>query len=187
MDKQNTYGKIKKKGFTLAEILITLTVIGVVAAITVPIIIQKKEEQVFRTGYKKAYAAITQAVAMEYSQENLTFSDYHPEDVFEEFINKMHYSEKNNVWYEKTGEGVPSSCRLSITGSNGIQYCMEYPVECDYWNQTPCAVIWIDVNGDKKPNTRTTDIKKLKDIYRILLYSQMVKPGDEVAQQMMSD
>lgn len=41
-------------GFTLAEILITLGIIGVVAAITLPSIISNYKKQVIKTGFKKS-------------------------------------------------------------------------------------------------------------------------------------
>ena len=43
----STFGhnkNIKSKGFTLAEVLITLGIIGVVAAITMPTLINKQKE-----------------------------------------------------------------------------------------------------------------------------------------------
>lgn len=43
-------------GFTLAEVLITLGIIGVVAAITIPILQKNIEEVQFKTAYKKAYS-----------------------------------------------------------------------------------------------------------------------------------
>ena len=45
-----------KQGFTLAETLITLTILGVVAAITVPSLINKQIESANRTKVKKAMA-----------------------------------------------------------------------------------------------------------------------------------
>ena len=38
-----------KKGFTLAEVLITLGIIGVVVAMTMPVLISKYRERVFLT------------------------------------------------------------------------------------------------------------------------------------------
>lgn len=43
-----------KKGFTLAEVLITLGIIGVVAALTLPTLIQNHQKQVYVNGLKKA-------------------------------------------------------------------------------------------------------------------------------------
>ena len=45
---------MKKNGFTLAEVLITLGIIGVVAAMTLPTLIQNHQKQVYVNGLKKA-------------------------------------------------------------------------------------------------------------------------------------
>ncbi len=49
------------KGFTLAETLITLVIVGVVAALTVPNLIAKYHEQETVSRVKKAYSIVTQA------------------------------------------------------------------------------------------------------------------------------
>lgn len=48
-------------GFTLAEVLITLGIIGVVAALTIPALIQKYQEKVTVTKLKRAYSILNQA------------------------------------------------------------------------------------------------------------------------------
>ena len=59
------YSSLKKKAaFTLAEVLITLGIIGVVAAMTLPTLIQNHQKQVLLTQLKKNYAILTQAVSM---------------------------------------------------------------------------------------------------------------------------
>ena len=45
---------MNKRGFTLAEVLITLGIIGVVAAMTLPTLIQNHQKQVYVNGLKKA-------------------------------------------------------------------------------------------------------------------------------------
>ena len=50
------------KGFTLAETLITLTILGVVASITIPYLIQKYIEATNRVKVKKAMAAYEKAL-----------------------------------------------------------------------------------------------------------------------------
>ena len=52
----------KRAAFTLAEVLITLGIIGVVAAMTMPVLIQKHQNQVLETRLKKFYTTINQAV-----------------------------------------------------------------------------------------------------------------------------
>ena len=54
-----------KKAFTIAEVLITLGIIGVVAALTLPMLISKYQLKVFETAFKKQYSVIQNAI--EYS------------------------------------------------------------------------------------------------------------------------
>ena len=51
----------RKIAFTLAEVLITIGVIGVVAALTIPGLMTKIQEIQFRNAYKQAYSDIHQA------------------------------------------------------------------------------------------------------------------------------
>jgi len=50
-----------KHGFTLAEVLITLGIIGVVAAMTLPTLIAKHQKRVLEKQFIKAYSLISQA------------------------------------------------------------------------------------------------------------------------------
>ena len=52
-------GDDMKKGFTLAEVLITLGIIGVVAAMTLPALVQNYQAKVLSTQLKKQYGIIT--------------------------------------------------------------------------------------------------------------------------------
>ena len=54
-----------KKGFTLAEILIVLMVIGVIATMTIPSMMKGVTESQLKAGYKKAYNTISNFAAME--------------------------------------------------------------------------------------------------------------------------
>ncbi len=54
----------KRNAFTLAEVLITLGIIGIVAAMTMPTLIQKNNNRVVETRLMKFYSAINQAVKM---------------------------------------------------------------------------------------------------------------------------
>ncbi len=53
-----------KKGFTLAEVLITLGIIGIVAALTIPGLIYNHKKLVVESRLKKFYTTFTQAVIM---------------------------------------------------------------------------------------------------------------------------
>ena len=50
-----------KKGFTLSEVLITLGIIGVVASITIPTVINKYNEKLTVSKAKKIYSLMSQA------------------------------------------------------------------------------------------------------------------------------
>ena len=52
----------KKFAFTLAEVLITLGIIGVVAAITIPNLVSKYQMKVFETAFKKQYSVFQNAL-----------------------------------------------------------------------------------------------------------------------------
>lgn len=53
---------MKRKGFTLAEVLITLGIIGVVATLTMPSIINNIQKTILKNQFKKAYSLFSQGV-----------------------------------------------------------------------------------------------------------------------------
>ena len=55
---------MKKRAFTLAEVLITLAIIGVVAAISIPSVISNSQQQEFKTGLRKAVSVLNSAITM---------------------------------------------------------------------------------------------------------------------------
>lgn len=55
---------IRQKGFTLAEVLITLGIIGIVAAMTMPTLIGKYQKKQTAVQLKKVYTEMSQAVAL---------------------------------------------------------------------------------------------------------------------------
>ena len=59
----------RKAAFTLAEVLITLGIIGIVAALTLPVIISDVKNSQLEAGLKKAYSVLGQALNM-YQAEN---------------------------------------------------------------------------------------------------------------------
>lgn len=64
MNRPNKYIRglnINLLAFTLAEVLITLGIIGVIAAITIPVVIGSSEKQVIVSKVKEAYSIISQA------------------------------------------------------------------------------------------------------------------------------
>ncbi len=61
----NTQAEVSgKEAFTLAEVLITLAIIGVVAAISIPSVISNSQQQEFKTGLRKAVSVLNSAITM---------------------------------------------------------------------------------------------------------------------------
>jgi prepilin-type N-terminal cleavage/methylation domain-containing protein len=110
-----TFLKVKENGFTLAEVLIALVVIGIIAAITVPTLIQKYQEQAFKSALKKNYSNLSQAFRLAYGTNYDDFRDWeyvHSSNFTKELYNKlskyMHIekncgtSNRNDCWADKT-------------------------------------------------------------------------------------
>src|SRR5574344_1050038 len=67
---------MKRAGFTLAEVLIVLGIIGVVASFCIPTLIQKVQHQEIETKLKKFYSDVNQAI-------NLSKSEYGDMDTWD--------------------------------------------------------------------------------------------------------
>lgn len=65
---------MKKNGFTLAEVLITLAIIGVVAVLTLPALMTNTQEQRAKTALKKGINTLTEAAQMNASIAGFDYS-----------------------------------------------------------------------------------------------------------------
>ncbi len=72
--KNNGIAAEKSFAFTLAEVLIALAIIGVVAAMTIPTFMANTAGAQFRTGFKKGITVLTQAASANYATEGYDFS-----------------------------------------------------------------------------------------------------------------
>ena len=88
-----THNSLKKSAFTLAEVLITLGIIGVVAAITLPSLIQRNVEKQRVAQLKKAYSELSQAYNLAIA-ENGAPTEWGMGGMYEE---KSHYIMANNM------------------------------------------------------------------------------------------
>ncbi len=64
----------KSSAFTLAEVLITLGIIGVVAAMTIPNLIANTNGAKYRSGFKKAISTLSQAGLMAQAQYDFDYA-----------------------------------------------------------------------------------------------------------------
>ena len=102
---------LKRQAFTLAEVLITLGIIGVVAALTLPALINNYEKSVVETRMQKFYTNINAALKLSIVENgdmvDWTFpQDYYDADGSEQFFNTYL---KNNLQYLKTVPRVTTS------------------------------------------------------------------------------
>lgn len=65
----------KRFGFTLAEVLITLGIIGVVAAMTMPTLMNQTNGAQYKASYKKALSAISQGITLNVALDGGSFAD----------------------------------------------------------------------------------------------------------------
>ena len=94
---------MKIQGFTLAEVLITLGIIGVVAAMTLPALIQKNNNKVVETRLKKFYSAINQAIMLaenDYGDKKIWYQDLAGADIDDEG-NIIENSSQAEAWFKK--------------------------------------------------------------------------------------
>ena len=161
------------KGFTLAEILITLGIIGVVAAMTLPSIINRTQSKELQTQFKKAYSELNQASRMFYNDYGISVAEYaasnsnnYSSALFKYFKGAKVLSDWD--WSDQDETGGNSSTTLyaiyTMTGSTRTNgYCDNGGFTSDVsgkmylFNDPPASgkngpVICVDINGKKGPN-----------------------------------
>lgn len=151
----------KHAGFTLAEVLITLGIIGVVAAMTIPTLMSNTGKAEFKTAFKKIISAVNQAVTLSVAIDYMDFGDATegtgPDSVFEILRKKMQFAktESSDVDDIKRMFGSSGGSNYTIFFADGM--VLSYPksmANCTNYNniaKSICAGI-VDVNGVKKPN-----------------------------------
>ena len=181
---------MKKTGFTLAEVLITLGIIGVVAAMTMPTLINQTNGAQYKAAYKKALSAISQGVTLNVALDDQSFADNSAENILPgrmNVVNKVDNSATRG--YEILA--INGSSNLSNTASENVSLffndgsMFEFPAgddECKLSDQ--CKGI-IDVNGQKGPNKVTTNASNPTDVYPVVYYDQTILPATEIAKQVL--
>lgn len=174
-----------KKGFTLAEVLITLVIIGVIAAMTIPTLMNSTNQQEFRVGLKKAISAVNQAVSLNYALEGKSIGDDDLNTaanvVSNLFQKRMSIISTQTVDVAfATNEKVTPSNTNTFYTADGMRYAISVSGSGTYdpdSNEYYYGYLLIDVNGDKGPNTLTTDGKAPRDTYVATVYGNRVVAG----------
>ena len=192
---------MKKLGFTLAEVLITLVIIGVIAAMTVPTLMNNTNAQEFRSALKKAVSGVNQALTLNYALEGLSAQDYNSAAAVVRDVFKVRMSVLTTPGTSLDSVCSGASDDTKFTTADGMNFCVTgwstsdastQTGACNSYNTKPCGAdnapnLWIDVNGDRKPNRVTTSSNAPKDIYQAQIYAQKVIPYGGPSQQVMFD
>ena len=196
---------MKKLGFTLAEVLITLVIIGVIAAMTVPTLMNNTNAQEFRSALKKAIAGVNQALTLNYALEGLSVNDYSNASDLVENVFKKRMSVMEGTGMETTFPSGDCDGGQVFTTADGMIFCVastfatspnadDQTSPCNSYNTVPCttggavnANLWIDVNGTKNPNKATVDSARPRDVYQATIYAQKVVPFGQPTQEVMFD
>lgn len=146
---------MKFKGFTLAEVLITLSIIGVIAALTVPTLINSYKEKIWEIQAKKIFAEVASAWKL-YIADNGgspvgTYTNYL--NLKSKFLVPYFKSTRDitfSVRHLNSSDGYDTSNGIIL--KNVVYIGVHNNGDSGSCNNNRCAILYIDVNGSKAPN-----------------------------------
>lgn len=154
-------------GFTLAEVLITIAIIGIVAAMTIPNLITHYQKESVATQLKKTYSTITQAVRMSESENGEVagwdMADKRKEVVFDTYLAPYLKCSKKEIKAQEINYYNPNGQResgLAIVRGGATAYTLLSGVQILVGNGVILGTgydkgmgLMIDLNGyDTLPN-----------------------------------
>ena len=168
----------KKLAFTLAEILITLGIIGVVAAFTIPTLMFQYQKKSLETQFKAAYSLINQAILMvkQETGSNSLYNDYVVYSPEKDYYKRDEFIKEFYKHVHATNEVVPNNIQYSIYSDGHVKryadntsFSFERPDTVLANGMTMYATInggldgkhiifCVDVNGIKPPNRMGHDL-----------------------------
>lgn len=203
----------KRFGFTLAEVLITLGIIGVVAAMTMPTLMNSTQGAQYKAAYKKALSALGQAVTLNVALEDFNFADA---TTTGDYAMSKIITSRMNVVKTEDGGGLGYDVNTdtsSVTSSSDTNYSFyfndgivfSFPKATEGCVKDVAGVTdkvcygLIDVNGQKGPNrvvkcdgeatyNATKDgctVTNPTDIYPVVFYNQTVLPSTDAARAVL--
>lgn len=168
-----------KLGFTLAEVLITLGIIGIIAEITLPSLITNVNNTALSAGWRKEYSILSQAYQMVSSSGSIPYQNYLTgiSDIEAQLkTTKICVDSqtegcwhKPNEWLNYPGNkiAVAQDYRGLVLNDGALVMFLElvYGVGSlspfESFNNMP-LVMYVDVNGFKKPNQLGVDVFTLE-------------------------
>ena len=151
---------IKRCAFTLAEVLITLGIIGVVAAITLPILVQNYQKKVAATKVKKAYTEMLQAIRLSEVENNpiseWSFPSANSATNTRNFVDTFIVPYFKDLKYCSSGKS-DTKCGL-VVSSYGANYILPNGTGVSILTSANSDLyVLFDINSPQKPNLMGTD------------------------------
>ncbi len=150
----------KIKAFTLAETLVTLMIIGVIAALTVPTIKDNSDEAKYVAAAKKAYSAAsnaTQAVEVRHTHSNFwSLTDSKVLKWYKEVLNEIPNPDPSQSSWAMVTVGGSSAGTFSPTFWTADGMAWQFKSSSNGCSKG--GDILIDTNGAQQPNTVGIDI-----------------------------
>lgn len=158
---------IKRKAFTLAEVLITLGIIGIVAAMTIPSLMNNAQDKQFKEAAKEAYSKASQVINQMKQDNGGDLSSYRTNWISFKpaFMTYFKIAQDCN-WSDCVAPSASSTVYKSLYGNAGQTGFMSRGqfVTSDgmfwgmYGNNSTLLAITVDVNGyTKGPNVLGRD------------------------------
>ena len=175
------------KAFTLAEVLITLGIIGVVAAMTLPSVINRTQSRELETQFKKVYTELNQVAQMFKKDYEISISEYIASrgsgnskgnaEIFIPMLMKYYKGSRlfdNTVYSSTDDEGNIKSIKYDIYTMSGKKLTMGPCDDSGFYSETggriysfvgdlisqgdDGPVVCVDINGTKRPNRYGYDL-----------------------------
>ena len=157
----------KRLAFTLAEVLVTLMIIGVIASMTIPGLMRNADDRTVATNLKKIYAELNQATKLAMTEYSATrfcrtgLTD--DEQTFEDDFIKKYFNVMKVCPAGDATECFGNSELINTYGSSKKSYLLSNGIAIMFYGVTGRGCdgnvdIYVDVNGPKKPNKGGSDV-----------------------------
>ena len=115
---------MKKNGFTLAEVLITLAIIGVVATLTLPALMTNTQEQQSKTGLKKGINTLTEAAQMNNAIAGFDYASFNETSTNNTETQSLYglLANRTNIDYQLTGSETDAADAVNNGASNFVVF-----------------------------------------------------------------
>lgn len=155
---KNNKARAFNKAFTLAEVLITLGIIGIVAAMTLPALVGKYQKKVMVERLKKVYTVLSQAVLMSVKDhEAIEYWNFElsPQEFMDTYLKPYFQNIASEITSSDTTRYSKKYALADGTTFYGWMFKHQNPANHDI---TTFYELVIDINGEQKPNLSGKDI-----------------------------